>query len=780
MADFLTRLCIFGAAVSFALYVALRYTRQIADFADALAKIRRAHLAAFLAFAIVATLCAQKQGGTNAPPNGASPPQMAGLLSQGGNVALRSLLSDFQFPTNAVRAENWWRRGAWEDVRRVEFPQDWVFPFGEGHLSFADVVSQGSLRRRWTDTNEIASVGTRLALVPFSSTFWHEFTPSNSCRFVWSGALAERGADAPVDAVIELFRDGSASIETNGVAWHIGRPWVYGSTNSIMCRAEAEALADEDWMFVLSADFPTAPPETVCLRVGTNRVAVSSAGECCFALEKGVRHDISLSFVPEGVSFSWYDGVAASGPMRSGLAMERMRAYGSYGPVEFEDPADDGSGLILWNHSLYISPDSADDPTYPMRLLAWMDVPPDRWPAVTWSGDDGEISGSGEWLTLDRRPDSDIIGVTATYGGRTWRGCVVFWNEVEESIVALDGGGILFVESPYTNYPGEVTVQTSTQQKLTAHWALREDGLVTLSATEGAAVTVRADSPDGSLLELPYSWYGCAGDVGSMDIYVTNNDPSRAGDAVEFMIEFDGDYGDYDSDVSGLLEVVRYRVEADVAWPSNKVRHVFGPTETFKAILESGPKFPFKAPLVPGESNMSFDYNGSTCTFPIRVIPPSGETGTLQFYDSDSFSSFIGAGFTANVQVLPTYVSFKDLWIMEGEAGVSGRWGCFENLWKYPESQFAHTPARGALNPLPIGAENKINGDDHARTDLGDLPSDNGGFTLNISLKWGINGGPCIYDAGRVLQTTNVQTDGTVTVSKFGITVRRKPNEDYQ
>lgn len=81
---------------------------------------------------------------------------------------------------------------------------------------------------------------------------------------------------------------------------------------------------------------------------------------------------------------------------------------------------------------------------------------------------------------------------------------------------------------------------------------------------------------------------------------------------------------------------------------------------------------------------------------------------------------------------------------------------------------------------MPIGAENKINGDDHARTDLGDLPSDNGGFTLNISLKWGINGGPCIYDAGRVLQTTNVQTDGTVTVSKFGITVRRKPNEDYQ
>ena len=46
-------------------------------------------------------------------------------LPHDGNVELRSLPPDFQFPTNAVRAENWWRRGAWEDVRRVEFPQGW-------------------------------------------------------------------------------------------------------------------------------------------------------------------------------------------------------------------------------------------------------------------------------------------------------------------------------------------------------------------------------------------------------------------------------------------------------------------------------------------------------------------------------------------------------------------------------------------------------------------------------------------------------------------------------
>ena len=243
-----------------------------------------------------------------------------------------------------------------------------------------------------------------------------------------------------------------------------------------------------------------------------------------------------------------------------------------------------------------------------------------------------------------------------------------------------------------------------------------------------------------------------------------------------------GDIEGYASDTSGLLEVVRYRVEADAAWPSNKIRHVFGPRETFKAIVEDGTKFDFTAPLTPGECNMSFDYNGSTCTFPIRVVAPKGVAGTLRFYDSDGFSSFIGAGFTAYVQVLPTHVSFAyGLRIMEDVAPMSGEWGCFKNnRFHYPPAQFAHNEANGALRPLLIGAENIVDGYDHARTDLLDLPVEDGGYHMDIPLKWGIDGGPYTHDAGHVVQTISVQTNGTVSVSKFGITARRKPNEDYQ
>ena len=220
--------------------------------------------------------------------------------------------------------------------------------------------------------------------------------------------------------------------------------------------------------------------------------------------------------------------------------------------------------------------------------------------------------------------------------------------------------------------------------------------MLTLSATEGAAVSLRAGSPDGEAIELPYEWYGYSGDVDSMDFYVTNNDPSRAGEDVTFYLEFNGFDHEYAVDTSGLMEIVRYRVEADAAWPSNKIRHVFGPLETFKAILENGTKFPFKAPLTPGECSMSFDYNGSTCTFPIKVIAPNGIAGTKVIDDGECMGDVIGAGFLARLQVLPTYVSFAfGLRVMEEVAPMSGTWGCFKNYSShYPPAQFAHTEAQ--------------------------------------------------------------------------------------
>ena len=83
MTDILTRLCLICAAVLFAAWLALRYRGRIARATDALAKVSRARLAAFLFFVAVATVCAQKPGG------GSSPSSQGGDLprSDGGEAA---------------------------------------------------------------------------------------------------------------------------------------------------------------------------------------------------------------------------------------------------------------------------------------------------------------------------------------------------------------------------------------------------------------------------------------------------------------------------------------------------------------------------------------------------------------------------------------------------------------------------------------------------------------------------------------------------------------------
>ena len=154
MVDIWTMAVLVGAAASFAAYLAMRHARRIARASDWLTHVPRPRLAAFLAFALAATLCAQKSG-TNAPLRGASVELRGG---QSYNSALSAFNSQFllesvttndscsySMPSNAVLHEKWWRRGAWEDIFRLDlggmrFPLGtnlcdhlWAHSWGEAH-----------------------------------------------------------------------------------------------------------------------------------------------------------------------------------------------------------------------------------------------------------------------------------------------------------------------------------------------------------------------------------------------------------------------------------------------------------------------------------------------------------------------------------------------------------------------------------------------------------------------------------------------------------------------
>ena len=161
MIDIWTMAVLVGAAASFAAYLALANARRIARASDWLTHVPRPRLAAFLAFALVAMIHAQKSG-TNAPLRGASVELRVESVELRGGQSYNSTLSTFnsQFllesvttnaaysysmPSNAVLHEKWWRRGAYEDIFRLDlggmrFPLGtnlcdhlWIHSWGEAH-----------------------------------------------------------------------------------------------------------------------------------------------------------------------------------------------------------------------------------------------------------------------------------------------------------------------------------------------------------------------------------------------------------------------------------------------------------------------------------------------------------------------------------------------------------------------------------------------------------------------------------------------------------------------
>ena len=68
---------------------------------------------------------------------------------------------------------------------------------------------------------------------------------------------------------------------------------------------------------------------------------------------------------------------------------------------------------------------------------------------------------------------------------------------------------------------------------------------------------------------------------GSLDFYLASTNMSVTGDIGEYRLSFVPDEGERCESLAGV-RVVKILVEADADWPSNKVRHVFGPGERFK------------------------------------------------------------------------------------------------------------------------------------------------------------------------------------------------------
>ena len=366
-------------------------------------------------------------------------------------------------PPGMCAATNWWRRGAFSGWRRVDFPAGWSFPWGTNRLRSAALLACGEVRPLGGD-GPVASVGVPLGLVPLEGVLWYGPTPSNTYAFAWRNALAGRDRARPVDARIELFRNGDVAVSTNGVTRRIPRglpfphdgygqdaEWVRANfTNA----DEILSVGYSDWvdarvgtglangLYRFEAVFPEDPPEAARLVVGDLSVCVTNAGAYAFVLEKGREYRFRTDPHDGTVRYAVRDDAGAGSTVRAARnAATASPGVWTVGGGErlLALPLPGSPGRCLWMPTLRGSPDLAHlgPGPFPAAFEAVLSdycgdgTPPFSWwasdPAVRFTAPNARttrVEGGGipGWGSLAMSVRADLPGgplvshLSTTYG----------------------------------------------------------------------------------------------------------------------------------------------------------------------------------------------------------------------------------------------------------------------------------------------------------------------------------------------------------------------------
>ena len=762
----------------------------------------------------------------NVPPNLNSPlPQMmqdggsfqAGFTGLAGMGNLVNLVNPIQTGHSVQqsfaqrKATNWNVRGAWKDSFWLDFEDGWVFPWGTNHLFGVEVVSFGQVWPTPFDTNAVAAAGAPFEIVRGLTTFAYEFTPSNSYRFVWTDAAINRDTNNLITASIELLRCGDVAIATNGASWTIPRElpfahdsygqdadWVAANfTNATEIAAAGGYAAWVDaqvgegltnGLYKLMVSLTNPPPEVINLTVGDWSVAVTNVGAYVFLLEKGTRYTIGLSHYMDGFSYACDDGFEAAaprllrGPVNSPAYSVLLTASGDAGGVELVAPSSSGDGSVIYYPWLSLSPSREVDPTFPILLSASVfDLPQGAYPTIEWQTNNLTVATGENFLWYDDE-DIDSIDVVATCRDAILHGHYSIERHVRTSEIRLAGGGLIIVEDAYTNAPGEVVSASSTSVCLDFSWSLAEEGTLTLESNSAAFAL---SNEYGTTFSLPYSWHGSVDEEDDWRLFASCTDTTQTGPVGDFVFTFTPD-----APTAAMLtrtvgvDVVKIRVEADAAWPSNKVRHVFGPLERYNVTCTPScyGTAERRAPLGAGEHAVAVELADFTYATSIRVVHPTG-VPRFEFVRMMNASDWRavgcepptntvpGVGIVANRYLLPSYVSFAGLLVKEGEAPATDRMGWFAN----PVNDFIYGHGDENCEVVSVTAmENKIEGFDRIGVLIAPPPTEYGSFNLHIPMYWGVvTNSWCTNFFATVTQHITADVDGVTTISKGGITKER-------
>ena len=745
---------------------------------------------------------------TNNTTNATSPMMFAARPS----IQTAEFINQTEMYVNA-----WNATGVWEDSFWCRFENDFVFPFGTNHLKGVEVLAWGEIWSTHRKDAVLAELGEKVAIGRGISRFSCEYfaaSETNEAKYVysWYNGLVNRETNSVINGRIELRRSGDILVATNGVEHLIPRQlpfehngfgqdneWVaanFTNSNEILSVGYSEWVDDQvgvdltNGLYKLTVTVPEKPLETTQLNVGDYSVAVTNSGEYVFLLEKGVNYPLSFYGDMDNLVYEWDDG--GGGEMPTAYNLPRYRSnysveVSSYcdldNPVYFNSPMDDGEGFILYHPIVTISPSYEVDPVEPLCLFAFVsDNIFSPYAEIKWIAND-RVIGTGEMLFLYDLSQYSYIKVEVRHRDSLIEGSVYIDRYVRDTLVNLSSGGVIVTEGAYTNAANEVVSESSTSVDLNINYQLTDSGEFKLECDEANGLEIRDET--GNVVSLPLEWDGYYNEDAERVYSVTASDINATGTKT-FTLTYTP-YFEEEPIVRQInIDVVKIRVEAEADWPSNKVRHVFGPGEIVKIHQFSQREFLTQSvvPYEPGLHTLCVNYAGNTVNINIEVLAPQWPFryeygGAMSDADwmfnqmSPLCQGVPGVGFKLKSFVLPDYVSFSQIEIVEGAAKMLGAIGFFEAYEN--DVRFNHTESNGAMRVIRVEKVNNQVGDvDFVGFQLNEMPSEAGCFYWSIPNKWGIIGGPHDKLLGTVDQEFFVNADGTCTISKGGFSETRR------
>ena len=813
----MTILALIGAAVSFAAWVFLVNRWWIARVPEFISKIPRSSLSVFLAFAIVATGVAQK-GGTNAPPNGVSPPQMMGLLPQGfpplnltgdGGVVsvtssdvargflLESVVTNdsysYAMPTNGTRYVRWWNRGGHEDVFRLDL-DGMVFPLGTNLCSSLWVYTWGMAGVRLADaSNSIAATGVPMSAVPFASQFWSAALPDGARRLTWQDFALNRDTNTPVSAQLDLYPSGDFVARSNLVETVYRRvnpdDWDDDGYPNDM---DPNPYAFDEGCFGPHQELPQgANPNAYCWV----DIVVSNANAL-------------VTFVGDGPS-------ALPDPSFIARAGETNRVTVLIGktytvmcnmPISCVDKS--GFDIDVWQNSpteLHICwPVTIEAVGMRSGASFSMSVWPDcLGGSFVWTNSCCSISSSGGVFMYSCNDACHCTGCAAmgyygyesyrlpAYGG--WCGCSSYGEHDERPCEEDDEGpydagaaavfseSVVIFEDAYTNSPGNCVGRQSTQTELHCvahggpnggHVRFEIVGEDKLERVSGHVLPVEQDVGPGKKIDFTIVYKGRLPSTAAEDIIVTTTFTENVPNATQEQDE-------------ERLTSVKALIVSSCLIEDVPNRHCFGFRENFIVeIVPSGVNetisrgFGWDLDFVIGvpvySCPMNVDGNGITIHVGNATYIPQLSVVKPQGVICSSGRSACGYGVVAmqlEPYIVPQYVSFSNIKMMEVPSMAGGPSGYFTNT--IFEAYWHHTTNRSAGVWYRPRADNFFFEDVPSFGLYCPPPLTDGTITWVIPIGWGENDASSLEDVVGTMSTLYNQVytldeDGGLRIDKFG------------